>query len=185
MADEYKIDDSLFEDFDLSKYLTKSPPSDSSFTTMQEIKELNRIPINEKYVEEKDSLEEGFAKIVGYDNLIPDLINSSFIPIVKLKNHFNRPRPKELAKRLNIPFDHKYMPSMNTPSYPSGHSAQAVLLARVLSDKYPNKKNKLNKYALEVSYSRNVAHEHYRSDSRFGWQIGEDMYKYYKNNVQL
>ena len=33
------------------------------------------------------------------------------------------------------------MQSMKTPSYPSGHSVQGVLIAKVLSDKYPKAKS--------------------------------------------
>ena len=40
----------MFEDFELSKYMNQPPPSDSSFETMQEVKELTRIPINKKFV---------------------------------------------------------------------------------------------------------------------------------------
>ena len=35
--------------------------------------------------------------------------------------------------------------SMDSPAYPSGHATQATLLSLVLSDKYPDKKEKLNK----------------------------------------
>ena len=36
----------MFENFKIQKFLDKKPPSNNSFTTMQEIKELNKIPIN-------------------------------------------------------------------------------------------------------------------------------------------
>lgn len=173
----------MFENFEISKYLMKSPPSNNSFDTLQEIKELNRIPINKNFVKEKDNIESNFKKIVGDDELIPELINASVEPLLKIKHHFNRPRPREIAPKLGIEMDSEYMPSMDTPSYPSGHSAQAVLIASVLSDKYPNKKEKLQKLAKDTSYSRNVAHEHYKSDSTFGWEIGMDMYEHVKNNI--
>jgi len=75
------------------------------------------------------------------------------------------------------------MKSMNTPSYPSGHSAQSTLIAKVLSDKYPNKKKKLEKLAKDISYSRNIAHAHYKSDSKFGDEIGKEMYEHVKNKI--
>ena len=131
----------MFEDFELNKYMNKPPPSNSSFETMQEIKELNKIPINKKFVQDNDMMDKVFAKIVGNDDLIPILINESRDPLLKIKHHHNRPRPKEIARDFNIKLDYKYLPSMNTPSYPSGHSAQATLLAHVLSDKYPKLRN--------------------------------------------
>ena len=71
--------------------------------------------------------------------------------------------------------------TMKTPAYPSGHSIQAYLLGLYLSDKYPNKKNKLMKAARDISYSRRVARAHYLSDSMFGEKVGKDMYEYIKN----
>ena len=170
----------MFEDFELNKYMNQPPPSDSSFETMQEIKELTRISINKKFVKDNDAVDKIFAKIVGNDELIPLLINNSRDSILKIKHHHNRPRPKEIAHNFGINLDYEYMPSMNTPSYPSGHSAQAILVANALSDKYPKLKETLQKTARLISYSRNVAHEHYKSDSTFGIEIGNDMYNHLK-----
>ena len=75
------------------------------------------------------------------------------------------------------------MASMKTPSYPSGHSAQAYLIGMALSDKYPSKRKKLMKTAKDISKSRNIAHAHYKSDSKFGEQIGKDMYNYIKEKI--
>ena len=44
----------MFEDFNISRFKSQSPPSDNSFDTMMEIKELNRIPLNKKFVKEKE-----------------------------------------------------------------------------------------------------------------------------------
>jgi hypothetical protein len=170
----------LFEDFELNKYMNESPPSDSSFTTMQEIKELNRIPIDKAFVEKYDDMGKVFVDIVGYDDLIPLLVNGSVESILKIKKHHNRPRPKQVADSFNIQLDYEFLPSMDTPSYPSGHSAQATLVANVLSDKYPKLRNELQQAARLTSYSRNVAHEHYKSDSTFGIEIGNDMYEHLK-----
>lgn len=175
----------LFDDFEINKYINEPPPSNSSFETMQEIKELSSIPINKNFVKEFDDIGEVFTNIVGYDDLIPLIVNSARSPILKIKNHHNRPRPKELASNFKINLDYEFLPSMDTPSYPSGHSAQAAVLANALSDKYPNLRKKLQKAARLVSYSRNVAHEHYKSDSNFGIEIGNDMYEYLKEKQYI
>ena len=72
--------------------------------------------------------------------------------------------------------------SMKTPSYPSGHSAQSKLIAKVLTDKYPQLREQYNKEAEDISNSRNIGRAHYRSDSKFGQEVGERMYEYLKNN---
>ena len=73
--------------------------------------------------------------------------------------------------------------SMDTPSYPSGHSAQGVLIGEALADMYPKLQLKsLERAGKDISLSRNVARAHYKSDSKFGEQLGKDMFKHYKAN---
>ena len=173
----------MLKDFNIKKYLDKKPPSDNSFTTMQEIKELSKTPINKNFVKEKDDIKKSFTKIVDEDKFIQSLIDESAPIILKIKKHHNRPRPKKLAKKLGIKMEDVEMESMKTPSYPSGHSAQGVFIGMALSDKYPSKRNKLMKTARDISKSRNIAHAHFPSDSKFGEEIGKDMYNEFKNKV--
>ena len=173
----------MLKDFNIQKYLDKKPPGNNSFTTMQEIKELSKIPINKNFVKEKDDIKKSFTKIVDEGKFIQGLIDESAPIILKIKKHHNRPRPKKLAKKLGIKIEDIEMDSMKTPSYPSGHSAQSMLIGMVLSDKYPSKRNKLMKTAKDISKSRNIAHAHYKSDSKFGEDIGKDMYNEVKNKV--
>ena len=173
----------MLKDFSIKKYLNKKPPSDNSNTTKQEILELTKIPIRENFVKEMDDGKKVMENIVGKDPLIGKLINESRPIIMKIKEHHNRPRPKVLAKKMGIKMQDVELKSMKTPSYPSGHSTQAYLMSLALSDKYPNKKNKLMKAARDISYSRRVAHAHYKSDSLFGEQIGKDMYNHIKNKI--
>jgi len=52
----------LFKDFDAKPFMKRKPPSDNSFDTDQELKQLSKIPINKKFVEEKDDIEATFKK---------------------------------------------------------------------------------------------------------------------------
>jgi|TARA_R100001460_G_scaffold10965_4_gene25739 acid phosphatase (class A) len=171
----------MFKDFKIKKYLNKKPPSDNSTTTKGEITALNKIPIREKFIKEKDDIKKSFGKIVKEDKLVQKLIDASAPIIMKIKKHHNRPRPKVIAKKIKTKMKDMEMASMKTPSYPSGHSAQGYLIGMVLSDKYPQKRDKLMKTARDISYSRRVARAHYLSDSRLGEQIGKDMYKHIKD----
>ena len=171
----------VLKGFKIEKYLNKKPPSNNSTTTKGEIAELTKIPIREKFVKEKDDIKKSFNKVVSEDKLIQNLIDESAPIIMKIKKHHDRPRPKVIAKKIKIKMDHIDMASTETPSYPSGHSAQSYLIGMVLSDKYPQKRDKLMKTARDISYSRRVARAHYKSDSLFGEQIGRDMYNYIKN----
>jgi len=160
------------------------PPVDSGYTTRTEINELKKIPLNKSFVKKFDNIESAFAK-TAKDNNVKDydksiaakLIKDSAPVILELKKFHNRPRPKELDKKL----PNYEMASMKTPSYPSGHSVQGTLIAKVLGDKYPKAKSAFVKTGENISYSRRVARAHYKSDSKIGEQLGNSMYKYIKN----
>ncbi len=173
----------MLKGFPIQKYLDKKPPSENSVTTKGEVKELSKLPIREKFIKEKDDIKKSFESIVGKDEIIQKLINESAPIIMKIKKHHNRPRPKVMAKKMKTKMEDMEMASMKTPSYPSGHSVQGVLIANVLADKYPNKKDKLKKMGRDISYSRRSARAHYKSDSLFGEQIGKDMYNYIKDKI--
>jgi len=175
----------MFKDFDISSFKKMKPPGDNTFDAMQEIKELESIPLDKKFVKENDDIEAAFKKtakqnnIKDYDTSIAaDLIKSSAPIILDIKKYFNRPRPKVVAKKMNINMKDIEMDSMKTPSYPSGHSVQGVLIAKVLGDKYPKAKSAFAKTGKNISYSRRVAHAHYKSDSKMGEKLGNSMYKH-------
>tara|TARA_Y100001938_G_scaffold35271_1_gene48502 strand:+ start:2055 stop:2597 length:543 start_codon:yes stop_codon:yes gene_type:complete len=180
----------MFKNFNTSSFKKQKPPSDSSFDTAQEIKALKKIPLKKEFVKKFDNIEAAFKKtaeeqdIKDYDKKIATkLIKESAPIILELKKHFNRPRPKVLAKKMNIKLDDYEMESMKTPSYPSGHSVQGVLIAKVLSDKYPKAKSAFSKTGENISYSRRVAHAHYKSDSKMGEKLGNSMYNHIKNKI--
>ncbi len=174
----------MLKDFDTGPFKKMKPPSNNGYTTHTELNELKKIPLNKSFVKKFDNIETAFAKtakdnkVQGYDKKVAaKLIKDSAPVILELKKHFNRPRPKELDKKL----PNYEMSSMKTPSYPSGHSVQGVLIAKVLGDKYPKAKSAFSKTGENISYSRRVARAHYKSDSKMGEQLGKSMYKHIKN----
>ena len=114
------------------------------------------------------------------DTIAKDLIDRSSDMIIKLKKYFNRPRPKVIADKMNLDLDIVDLVSAKTMSYPSGHSAQAFLIAGVLGDKYPKARKAFKDLAKKISYSRRVAHVHYKSDSKLGELIGKSLHKHIK-----
>ena len=176
----------MFKDFDIKPFKKKKPPVDSGYTTRTEINELKKIPLNKSFVKKFDNIETAFAKtakdnnVQDYDkNVAAKLIKDSAPVILELKKHHNRPRPKELDRKL----PNYEMASMKTPSYPSGHSVQGILIAKVLGDKHPKAKSAFAKTGENISYSRRVARAHYKSDSKMGEQLGNSMYKHIKNKI--
>tara|TARA_R110002049_G_scaffold2157_1_gene15609 strand:- start:37 stop:564 length:528 start_codon:yes stop_codon:yes gene_type:complete len=175
----------VLKDFNISSFKKMKPPSNNSFDTDQEIKALKKIPLRKEFVKKYDNIEKAFEQ-TAKDNNVKDydkkiaakLIKDSAPVILELKKHHNRPRPYELDKSLKA----IKMKSMNTASYPSGHSAQGMLIASVLKDKY-GKSSAFMQTAKNISDSRNMAHAHYLSDSKNGTELGKQMYKYIKNKI--
>ena len=172
----------MLKNFNISSFKKMKPPSDSSFDTAQEIKALKKIPLRKDFVKKYDDIESAFKKtakeqgIKDYDkNIAAKLIKESAPVILKLKKYHDRPRPYDLDKSLSA----IKMKSMNTPSYPSGHSAQGILIASVLKDKY-GKSSAFMQTAKNISDSRNIAHAHYLSDSKNGIELGKQLYKHIK-----
>ena len=175
----------MFKDFDIKPFKKKKPPVDSGYTTRTEINELKKIPLNKKFVKDNDNIESAFAKtakdnnVEDYDKSIAaDFIKKSAPIILDLKKYHNRKRPYELDSSLKA----IVLKSMQTPSYPSGHSVQGTGIAKLLADKYPKAKSAFLKTGKNISYSRRVARAHYKSDSKVGEEIGNSMYKFIKNN---
>ena len=159
----------MLKDFNVSSFKKSKPPSDNSFDTAQEIKALKKIPLKKDYVKKYDNIEAAFKKtaeeqgVEDYDEqLVAKLVKDSVPIILELKKHYNRPRPYELDKNLK----HFKMKSMETPSYPSGHSVQGMLIGNVLKMKYG--KSAFMQTAKNISYSR------------MGEELGNSMYKHIK-----
>ena len=87
------------------KYNMKSPPGDHSPKTISEIKELTKIPDNDKFVKSKDKVRDSFKELFDKEGveypkqLVNDMIDEADPIIMKFKNKFNRPRPKKLLTK--------------------------------------------------------------------------------------
>ena len=162
----------MFKDFNISSFKKQKPRSNNSFDTNQEIKALKKIPLRKEFVKKYDDIESAFKKTAEEQG-----IKDSAPVILELKKHHDRKRPYELDKNLKA----IVLKSMKTPSYPSGHSVQGMLIGSVLKMKYG--KSAFMQTAKNISYSRRVARAHYKSDSKVGEEIGNSMFKHIKNKI--
>ena len=176
----------MLKNFNISSFKKLKPPSDNSFDTNQEIKLLKKIPLNKSFVKKFDNIESAFAK-TAKDNNVEDydkkiaakLIKDSAPVILELKKYHNRKRPYDLDSSLKA----LVLKSMQTPSYPSGHSTQGIAIAKLLADKYPKAKSAFLQTGKNISYSRSVARAHYKSDTKMGEQLGNLMFNHIKNKI--
>jgi hypothetical protein len=184
---EYVKTKGLLKDFNMSKYFTKNPPKNTSLQTYQELLYLKDLPEDDDFVEKHDDIEKIFEEVCKENNitfpkdLVQELLKSC--SMLELKYHYNRPRPFQLAKYYNIKLGEHVMESMKTPSYPSGHSAQGILIGKVLQTKLPINTDAFIEAGKRISYSRNIGRAHYPSDSRMGEIIGDVMYNHIKHKI--
>ena len=172
-----------FKSFTIKDFMKVKPPKNNSDEVMDELQLLDSLPEIKNFVKTTDDLHKHFTqflktKKIDYPkNEIKELLKNSSPIILKLKYHYNRPRPEQLAKEMGLAFHAKPLDSARTPSYPSGHSAQGRLVARYLSNLYPKHESELMKLGNEIGTGRLVAKVHYPSDDLFGKKIGDALYK--------
>ena len=172
-----------FEKFPIKKFMKKNPPKNSSEEAMDELQLLDSLPVIEDFVETTDDIHDHFIEFLKSKKLdypkkeIKKLLKQTSPIILKLKYHYNRPRPEQLAKEMGLKFHSEPLDSSRTPSYPSGHSAQGRFVGRYLSELYPKHQNELMKLGNEIGTGRLVAKVHYPSDDLFGKDIGDALFK--------
>ena len=160
------------------------PPTNDSKVTIKELHELAAIKPNVEFVKSGDDVVESFLPLIEKnevkvsEEILTRLIKESGRFIYKLKYHYNRPRPYQLAGHYNMKLGENVLESMKTPSYPSGHAAQGILIGKVLQTKLPINTNAFIEAGKRISYSRNIGGAHYPSDSVMGENIGHRMYEY-------
>lgn len=101
------------------------------------------------------------------NNLIIELHNDILPLLVKLKYHYNRIRPQQLALYKNMPLYVWKTKNADSPSYPSGHCFQAKIYTEVLGNKYPQFYKGLAELARDITYSREYLGVHFPSDTAF------------------
>ncbi|MFS7361428.1 phosphatase PAP2 family protein [Rahnella inusitata] len=163
------------QELDLTKYLP-APPADDSAQTKAELKELLEIQATRTPEQEKAAVADAeenvwrFADVMGPDftaaklpktaALFDRVIATEDVVDDHAKKAFNRPRPYMLNEQI-----HPLLKKSKSGSWPSGHSTVGYLMATVLGDLVPEKRNALFARASVYAENRLVAGFHYRSDT--------------------
>lgn len=132
---------------------------------------LNR-PVNDKLFNQKcDKDPEIVFKEYCEDNhlsvnfkKIKNLCDQLKTIIKREKFKYKRPRPFNFIKKAD---------KINSPAYPSGHTAKAFFIAALIESEYPQHSIKLNNLADRVAVSRLDLGLHYPSDCELGKLIGQ------------
>nr|WP_228389009.1 phosphatase PAP2 family protein [Rahnella sp. RcJ3] len=163
------------QELDLTKYLP-APPADDSAQTKAELKELLEIQATRTPEQEKVAIADAeenvwrFADVMGPDfdaaklpktaALFDRIVATEDVVDDYAKKAFNRPRPYMLDEQI-----HPLLKKSKSGSWPSGHSTIGYLMATVLGEMVPEKRNALFTRAAGYAENRLVAGFHYRSDT--------------------
>ena len=112
------------------------------------------------------------------------MLSQSLVDIItRMKKYYDRPRPAELAKSMGIDFGGDYLDSAQTPSYPSGHTIQAYVVAKMLGDQFPEHEEDLLAIAEIISQSRIDRGVHFPTDIEYGREVADSLYEQIKEGL--
>lgn len=188
---DYKLSDII--NFDWRNALP-TPPKNSSLQTQEELIYISDLTLNRTQTD----LE--LINIVDKDpailvKQICDQYNISFPStlfdqwyentknlIYAIKEHFNRPRPKQLADFYHLKLDVIDSDTAQTPAYPSGHTVYAKLAALLVQSLHPELEFVLNKAVINVAYARCCQGVHFPSDNQASILLANIIYPHLKIN---
>ena len=181
---------------DLFPKLTRAamPANDSEATKA----ELNQIVITLKEID-SDKNQNSFRRFINYDKgfaqylhtmlmaqgvddqeLIYEIMEDIAPLITKIKFKYNRPRPSQLAHYVKLNLFPLKSTSAMSPSYPSGHTAQAYVIMSVMGNRNPGIYAFCKEIIDDIAESRVTIGVHYSSDNDFAFEVGEAILKHKK-----
>jgi hypothetical protein len=117
-------------------------------------------------------------KDIEVEELVTEIVKDIQNLIFKLKFHIQRPRPFQLAQYYKLKlFPYKSF-SAHTPSYPSGHTVQSIVILNVLGNKYPTEYQYCKELIEDISYSRIYLGHHFPTDNDGGRELGKAILKH-------
>ena len=182
----------LFRDGWLEELNVTPPPSNSSRQTKQEIegmvKNMKNLSDEQKkiYINTDHDTSYYIKEYMSNEDLdweledIEKIINSSKHIGRYYKNHFQRPRPRQVAEKLGIDFKYMKTETTDSPAYPSNHALQAKIVAHYYSSIYPDHKTNLHLMAEKSAQGRVDAGVHYPSDKMAAYEIADQVMKFFK-----
>ena len=176
-----ELEEMQFFTHDVAEQITlPSPPTDDKAEIVKLKKMMNaRTPEDEQSVKDHDEVPFYAIKVYCEKNKLifhkdefNDIIEQSIPIILHFKDRFDRKRPKDVDDSIET-LNSK---TNKTPSYPSGHSAQSMLVAKYVIGKFPKHEKGLIEAAKECGIGRVLAGFHYLSDHVSGKLLGEKLY---------
>jgi len=183
-SDKYEMTEELeFYPKDLKDFVQIPPPPTDNVKEMETVRKIMSTRTDEDVESVANNDRNAFYSIKEYikkikvefhENELDDIVKQAVPTIKHFKNKFNRSRPFELDGNLDV----LGSTTNKTPSYPSGHSTQAMIVALYVSRKFPEHRDGLIEAAKEVGLGRVKAGFHFLSDHVAGQMLGTKMFEH-------
>ena len=171
------------------------PPVNSSDLTKIDLEQVQRLTRNlsrddirlvEIVDEDTEDLFKPYVKRMGLlypQDLIDISIDHIDTALLQLKYKFRRPRPIQIAAHLGYVISVINTDTHQTPAYPSGHQAQASIVAEILSSLHPEHKSKFYEFSRLAGKARVMQGVHYPSDNEASVTLVRILWEDMKKNL--
>ena len=95
-----------------------------------------------------------------------------------LKDKFNRPRPYQLAKELNLELYPIIRTDANSAAYPSGHTMDFLVILYHFGKMKPEAASEINELYHKIKKVRELSGVHYPSDRQVSEYLFKELIKY-------
>ena len=182
-SDKYEINEEFkFFPDNMEEHIQIPPPPTDEVKEMNTVRHIVSTRTDEDVESVKNHDEDSkyaikqFMKkhgIAFHKNELQDIVDQTDKTIMHFKNKFNRKRPFEIDGNLDV----LGSKTNKTRSYPSGHSAQGMVVALYAASKFPEHRNAFMEAAKEVGMGRVKAGFHFLSDHLAGQMLGTKMFE--------
>lgn len=132
-----------------------------------------KMDLDLKHYLKESSLNKG-VKNKDYDFIEKSMVK--FEPlIIRLKEYWNRARPYQYANLIEAPLFPVSTFSGHSPAYPSGHTLQGHVWAKLISTVNPELKDWAESIAVKINLSRLALGVHFPSDIDFSKKIYNEL----------
>jgi hypothetical protein len=170
----------------INKFFNMTPPPNSSKQTFNELMYLKELTNNVTQSEIDFATKAEVAEKTIYSDFCNNVLNLNCTPdtfkyifdqsdpiLMLLKQHFNRPRPNQLAPYFNIQIKFNVIVDAMHPAYPSGHALDAYLFALIFKKIKPEFSKEIENLSDKMADSRLIAGAHYLSDNLISKKLAE------------
>lgn len=115
---------------------------------------------------------------IEVEELCTEIIKDVQDLIYKLKFYYQRPRPRQIAQYYKLKlFPYKSF-TAHSPSFPSGHTIQAIVILNVIGNKNPTEYPFCKELIEDIAYSRVYLGHHFPSDNEGAREVGKAILKH-------